>query len=129
MSGRYLLDTNVVIPLFADDPQVVQVLANADELFLPAVVVGELYYGAWRSARPSHNLRHIDEFAAASVVLACDAHTARLYGDVKQKLRLKGRPLPENDLWIAATAIQYGLTLLTRDRHFQEIDDLRILSC
>jgi tRNA(fMet)-specific endonuclease VapC len=125
MSGRYLLDTNAVIALFADEKDVRENLAVAEEVFLPAIAVGELYYGARKSGRPRENLDRIDEFAAASVVLACDIETARRYGDTKNRLRLIGQPLPENDIWIAALAIQHNLTLVTRDRHFQVIDDLK----
>ena len=56
--------------------------------------------------------------------LPCDFDTARLYGRIKAELRRKGKPIPENDIWIAAAAIQYGLTLVTRDRHFDFIDGL-----
>jgi tRNA(fMet)-specific endonuclease VapC len=55
----------------------------------------------------------------------CDAETAQQYGEVKNKLRLKGRPLPENDIWIAALALQHDLILVTHDAHFQEVESLR----
>ena len=57
-------------------------------------------------------------------MLGCDTQTARHYGQVKNQLRVKGRPIPENDLWIAAVARQHALTLVTRDKHFSDIDDL-----
>ncbi len=126
MSGRYLLDTNVIIALFADDPGVKERLTGAEETFVPSIAVGELCYGARKSARPVENLARIDEFAASSVVLGCDTETARRYGEAKNALRLKGRPLPENDIWIAAIALQHGLTLATRDAHFAEIEGLKI---
>jgi len=99
-------------------------LARAAETFVPSIALGELYYGARKSARASDNLARIDEFAARSAVLACDATTAQQYGHIKDILREKGRPIPENDIWIAAVAQQYGLTLVTRDEHFKEIDAL-----
>lgn len=55
-------------------------------------------------------------------------NTARQYGEIKNKLRKKGRPLPENDIWIAALALQYDLILVTRDQHFDEIDNLKLVS-
>jgi len=57
-------------------------------------------------------------------VLACDQATAREYGQIKARLRAKGRPLPENDIWIAAIARLHGLTLVTRDQHFREVEGL-----
>ena len=125
-TGRFLLDTNIVIALFAEDAAVQQRLTEANEVFVPSIVIGELYYGARKSARVMENLARIDEFVASNTVLPCDTETAQQYGDIKNKLRAKGRPIPENDIWIAAIAIQYQLTLVARDRHFHEVDGLRI---
>ena len=127
MDGRYLLDTNIIIALFADESEAKGSLAKAEQVFLPSIVMGELCYGARKSGRSARNLERIDDFAASSVVLACDADTARCYGDLKNTLRLKGRPLPENDVWIAALAVQHDLTLVTRDEHFQGIENLRAI--
>lgn len=124
MSGRYLLDTNIVIAWFAGEPAVrLHVELNAD-LFLPCVVVGELYFGARASGRREANLRRIDDLVQESEVLPCDAQTARRYGDVKNDLREKGRPIPENDVWIATLALQHGLTLVSRDGHFDAVSAL-----
>jgi tRNA(fMet)-specific endonuclease VapC len=124
MSGRYLLDTNIVIALWANDATVTQQLADADEVFVPIIVLGELYYGARKSAWSATNIARIDDFAARSSILVCDLTTAQQYGESKNALRAKGRPIPENDLWIAAVALQYSLTLATRDDHFRQIDGL-----
>ncbi len=126
MNGRYLLDTNIVIAFLAGDAGVDNRLATVDEVFLPSAAIGELYYGARKSGKPKENLARIDDLVLANVVLGCDSETARLYGEMKNALRIKGRPLPENDIWIAALARQYGLTLVTRDTHFQQIDDLNV---
>jgi tRNA(fMet)-specific endonuclease VapC len=124
MSGRYLLDTNIVIALWANDAPVTHQLAGADEVFVPIIVLGELYYGARKSAWSAANIARIDNFAARSSILVCDLATAQQYGESKNILRAKGRPIPENDLWIAAVALQYRLTLVTRDDHFGQIDGL-----
>lgn len=124
VSGSYLLDTNIVAALFSGEPSVLDRLAQADTVFLPSIAVGELYFGAYRSGRVDKNLAHIDELVMASSVLACDTETAREYGLIKSVLRSKGRPIPENDIWIAAVARQHGLALATRDSHFREIDEL-----
>lgn len=128
MSGRYLLDTNIIIALFASDASVMQSLAQADEVFIPSIALGELHYGARKSGRSQENLGRIEELVTNSTIVECDADTARQYGDVKNRLRLKGRPLPENDIWIAALALQYGLTLVTRDAHFQEVENLQTVA-
>jgi tRNA(fMet)-specific endonuclease VapC len=125
MSGRYLLDTNIIIALFASEESIINNLAQVDEVFVPSIAIGELHYGARKSGRVQTNLERIEDFVANSAIVECDANTARLYGNVKNDLRLKGRPLPENDIWIASLALQFDLILVTRDAHFQEIDSLK----
>jgi tRNA(fMet)-specific endonuclease VapC len=126
MSGRYLLDTNIIIALIANDSDLTDRLKEADEIFIPSIVIGELYYGACKSSRAKANVAQIDQFAAKNVALSCDSETARWYGEVKDRLRQKGRPIPENDIWIAAIALQHDLTLITRDVHFREVEGLKI---
>ena len=124
MTGRFLLDTNAVISVFASDALLQARLSGAAEVFIPSMALGELYYGARKSSRVTENLEKINEFAARSAVLACDATTAQWYGEIKNNLRAKGRPIPENDIWIAAIANQHDLTLVTRDAHFAEVEGL-----
>lgn len=126
VNGKALVDTNVVIALFAGDPAIVASVQRQAAVFLSAPVLGELRYGAQASARVESNLSRLDEFAKALIVLPCDAHTAGSYAKLKFGLRKKGRPIPENDVWIAAIAQQHGLILLTRDRHFREIDGVKV---
>jgi tRNA(fMet)-specific endonuclease VapC len=121
-----LLDTNIVIALFARERKVMQKLRRAAAVFLPSIVVGELLYGALKSAQVTANMARIEQLALSSAVLACDLDTARHYGRIKDQLRRKGRPLPDNDIWIAAQAQQHALILVSRDTHFQEIDKLKV---
>ncbi len=95
MNGKYLLDTNIIIALFAGDTAVKDNLARAEEVFVPSIALGELYFGARKSGRAKENLERIDEFAANSVVLECNTDTARRYGEIKHALRVKGHPIPE----------------------------------
>ena len=126
MNGKFLLDTNIIIALFAKDSNVLRELAIATEVFVPAIVLGELYYGAAKSNQTEANNARIEEFAGAAAVIACDVSTAREYGRIKNELRAKGRPIPENDIWISAIASQHGLTLITRDGHFDEVSNLSV---
>ncbi len=121
---RFLLDTNIIIAFFAQEVAVLQQLNQALEVFIPSIVLGELYYGAEKSANAAANVRRIDELAARSAVLACDGETAEHYGRIKNELRAKGKPLPENDIWVSAVALHHGLMLVTRDAHFQEVAGL-----
>lgn len=124
MPGSTLLDTTAVIALFAADKQVCDWIARTNVL-VSSRVLGELYYGALKSARSAANVARVEEFAASVGVLACDAATARQYGQIKDALT-KGRPIPENDIWIAAVAMQHGLALATHDDHFKEVEGLRL---
>lgn len=126
MSGKYLLDTNIVIGLFAGDEIVAEVLRQADSVFVASIVLGELYFGAHKSVHVHANLARIDQLAASVAVLGTDVETARRYGEIKNRLRQKGRPIPENDIWLAALALQYDLVVLTRDEHFDEVEGLRV---
>ncbi|HAO13230.1 MAG TPA: VapC toxin family PIN domain ribonuclease [Planktothrix sp. UBA8407] len=128
MSGRYLLDTNIIIALFADETVIKNNLAQANEVFIASITIGELYYGARKSGRIQANLIRIEQLVSNSTVLVCDSETAQEYGDIKNRLRLKGRPLPENDIWIAALALQHKLILVTRDAHFQEVNNLQTVA-
>jgi len=128
MSGRYLLDTNIIIALFADDASVRRNIEKAGEIFTSSITIGELCFGALKSNRPAENLARIEDFAANIAILNCDTDTGRRHGEIEDALRIKGRPLPENDVWVASIARQNDLSLVTRDAHFNEISDLRIVA-
>ena len=123
MSGkRVLLDTNVVIDLLAGDPEVLELLSEMDELLLPSQVVGELYYGAENSERKEQHLEGIEAFLSKCRIVPTDERVAKEYGRVKRELKEKGTPIPENDVWIAATSRTWGLPLLTGDAHFRGLE-------
>ncbi len=108
------------------DEAVLSYLDRAPEVFVPAIVLGELFFGAAKSGRPGENAAKLEQFAAGRFILPCDLRVAREYGRLKQDLRTKGKPIPENDIWIAATAISHELVLATRNRHFRDLDGLVI---
>ena len=125
-TGRVLLDTNILIALLAAEPQVVERVRTAAAVYVPVIAMGELYYGARKSARAAENVKRVGAVAATAAVLVCDGTTAALYGELKAALRAQGTPIPENDLWIAALARQHGLTLVSRDEHFEAVPGLEI---
>lgn len=126
MNGRVLLDTNIVIALFAGEAAIVNRLRTVDEVLLPSIVLGELYYGARKSGRPADNIRRLDEFAASSAIVSCNGAVARRYGEIKDVLRQAGRPIPENDIWIAAIAVEHQVPLISRDAHFDLVQGLQV---
>ncbi|MBI3795151.1 MAG: type II toxin-antitoxin system VapC family toxin [Nitrospinae bacterium] len=125
MNGRFLLDTNIIIGIFSGNAEILNNFANASESFAPSIAIGELYYGAHKSSKNKDNFSKIEEFANTISVISCDESTAKIYGGIKYRLKEKGNPIPENDLWIAAVAIQHDLTLVTRDAHFLAVDELK----
>jgi tRNA(fMet)-specific endonuclease VapC len=98
MNGRYLLDTNIIIALFAEDEAVQRQINLAEEISVSIVTLGELYYGARKSAKADENMQRIDDFVSATLILICDRETACQYGAIKNLLREKDRPIPENDI-------------------------------
>jgi tRNA(fMet)-specific endonuclease VapC len=125
MAGDALLDTNIVIGLLSDvEGTKVRLSATFQRAVVSTTVLGELIYGAMYSAKIEENLNRIEELMAEFAVLTLDAGTAYEYGRIKQSMRAKGKMIPDNDLWIAAAAIQNRLTLVTNDRHFESVDSL-----
>jgi tRNA(fMet)-specific endonuclease VapC len=126
VNGRYALDTNIVIALIDGDVSVRDRILSADEIFIPAPVIGELYFGAFNSARPDCNAARIDDLVNWYAILPIDELTAKAYGGIRRELRVIGKPIPENDIWTAAIAQQRSVTLATRDSHFEVIEKLSV---
>lgn len=127
MTGnKLLLDTNVIIDLWDGNTKVIDYLEQQHNLYIPATVLGELYVGAFRSVNKEKHLAAINEFLEHSTVFSSDSQTAEYYGSVKATLLNKGKPIPENDIWIAATALQHQLPLYTHDKHFKEVEGLQL---
>lgn len=124
MPGRVLLDTSVLIGLLRGDPAIAAKLGEVEAVYTNVVALGELLYGARRSGRSEANRAVVERLAGDLTVLACDRGTASAYARLKDDLRVRGRPIPDNDLWVAASAEQHGLTLVARDEHFRELDRL-----
>jgi predicted nucleic acid-binding protein len=102
----------------------------ADEVHLSTVVLGELLAGFAAGSRERRNREELTAFLDSPRVRidAVDEGTADFYGRIFGLLRRKSRPVPTNDLWIAAAALQYGLVLATRDDHFAAIEGLATAS-
>ena len=124
-NGNYLLDPNIVIRMLAGDMAIQEKMQNGNNLFLASPIVGELYYGAQKSGKVTENLHRINIFVEERIFLPCNLETAQWYRIIKDQLRRKGRPIPNNDIWIAAIAIQHDLILVTRDSHFDEVESLQ----
>ena len=127
MNGK-LLDTNAASAIIDEDADMQTWLRQDHEVFVPSIVIGELYFGVYNSSRTEANLARVEEFVIGNSILPCDIETGKAYGLIKVELKKKGRPIPENDIWIASIAVQHGFALVTRDAHFNVIDNLIIES-
>ena len=125
MDGRYLLDTNIVIAALCSDAEVLDRIDDADEFFVSTIVLGEMLYGAFNSANVDANLECLRSFIDRAGFLPCDDQTAEISGEIKTSLRQQGSPIPDNDIWIAASARQHSVTLVTRYVHFDKVNDLQ----
>lgn len=127
MSGRVVLDTSIVIAHFRNEPAVSKRLLDASLLLLPITALGELYTGVLRKKQNRDKaLEVVEDFTASVKLLRPDHNTARYYyGELRSQVMAKGKPIPDNDLWIAAMAVQYDLPLANRDAHFDVIDGLQ----
>jgi tRNA(fMet)-specific endonuclease VapC len=122
-----LLDTNAYTAFMLGTAQVVDVIAHADQLILTSTVLGELLGGFAAGQREAENRAELSLFLASPrvEVQAVTAATADHYALVYAGLRRKGQPIPTNDLWIAASALEHAAAVLTLDAHFAHIDGLR----
>ena len=126
-SSGLLLDSSVVIRHFRGGRELLGALGNFEVFYLPYVALAELYAGAYRSLRAGRNLHQISSFLDAVDVLLPDEETPLVYGRIASELAQKGTPIPQNDIWIAAIALQTGLPLATEDNHFRMVSGLSLV--
>ena len=124
---KLVLDTNIYSDYAEGLPVVVDFLAgHVEDLFLPAIVLGELSYGFMKGSRQRYNERKLQEIIRKLQINIIDVnhHVARKYGIIYLSLVKKGAKIPLNDVWIAASCMEIGGSLLTRDRHFQHVEQI-----
>jgi tRNA(fMet)-specific endonuclease VapC len=125
MSGvSFALDTTAAIQLLNAVEPLPSRVAQQQAMALPLAVAAELLMGALNSQRQAYNLQRHQELIDSSVVLNPDLDTALEYARLHAAVRQAGRPIPHNDIWIAATCLQHGLILITADRHFDYCPNL-----
>ncbi len=119
------MDTTIAVAFFRQDQAVRRRLMPVD-IVTSTIVIGELYYGAYRAGHQARELANIAALIAQSRIVVCDLVTSEHYGRVREALHRQGMPIPENDIWIAASALQQGLPLATRDAHFDRVPGLTV---
>ena len=116
-----ILDTNALSAVADNVSTAVQVFVDADTIELPVIVLGEYRFGIAQSLRRDKYEQWLTKLIASSRVLDINEHTSRHYADLRLELKKVGRPIPSNDVWIAALSRQHSLSILSRDRHFDGI--------
>ncbi len=125
---KIAIDTNAYTAFLSGESSVRDKLIYATDILLPTIVLGELYYGFYKGTRLRDNLVFLTRFMHDKrVVLGeIDENVARTYGEIQAKLRKVGKPIPSNDMWIAATCIELGYTLVAKDKHYDEVEGLKL---
>jgi tRNA(fMet)-specific endonuclease VapC len=109
-SIKFAIDTNIVSAFFKGEPDIGARVREAQQVYLPIIVLAELYFGAEKSPDPERK-----------------PQTARKYGVIKAELEARGERIPDNDIWIAALAMEHQIPLASRDQHFERISGLSSL--
>ena len=127
---KLVLDTDIYSDYAEGLPDIVDFLAiHGEEIYLPSIVLGELTYGFMKGSRQRFNERKLQEFIRKLQIEIIDVNhnVARKYGIIYLSLVQKGTKIPINDVWIAACCMEAGGTLVTRDRHFQKVDQIETM--
>ena len=120
-----ILDTNALSAVADGEASAVAHLGKAERVVVPVVVLGEYRFGIAQSRHRATYESWLQEWIAVVIVLNIDEETTHSYSAIGLELKKKGKPIPANDLWIAALCRQHSLPLLSRDRHFDVIPGLR----
>jgi tRNA(fMet)-specific endonuclease VapC len=123
MAHRLMLDTSGISGFFRRNENILSHMEAADEFYVSPVAIGELLAGFLRGGREKQNRQLLESFMFESraTVLAIDEETSERYARIYTTLRTAGTPVPTNDIWIAASAMQHGLSILTTDRHYSQV--------
>ena len=122
-----ILDTNALSGAADGDPGALEIIAGAERIAVPVIVLGEYRLGIAQSRHRKEYEEWLQEWVAAVTVLDVDRETTYQYAKIGLELKKIGKPIPSNDLWIAALCGQHSLPLLSRDRHFDVVSGLKRL--
>ena len=125
-----VLDTNAYIYFIKGDQAILDHILNADLVLIPSVVIGELSYGINKSKKKEDNFKALFAFLDEPQIFVVDIDVtiAHSYANIKYNLQKIGRPIPSNDIWIAACALSKNQPIITRDKHFDFIEGIKIIS-
>jgi tRNA(fMet)-specific endonuclease VapC len=122
-----ILDTNALSAIADDEPKAVERYKNADTIALAVIVLGEFRFGIAQSRKRNDYESWLGRLIAMTQVLDIDEWTTQEYAQVRVELNKIGRPIPSNDVWIAALCRQHSLPILSRDGHFDFVPRIQRL--
>ncbi len=117
------IDTNIAVEFLRNNKKVLKLILSYETVYLPITVVGELLFGALNFAKSEEMLKKTQEFIQKCKILNINYIVAKQYAKIRKELKLKGKPIPENDIWIAAICSANNISLVTNDKHFKNIDE------
>ncbi len=120
-----ILDTNALSAVADNELAAVRIFSEAETIELPVIVLGEYRFGIAHSRRRDEYENWLEKLVAATRILSVDQDTARHYAHIRSELKKAGRPIPSNDLWIAALCRQHRLPLMSLDEHFEGVRNLK----
>ena len=120
-----IVDTNALSAFADGEPEVLAEIGKTLRIAVPVIVLGEFLFGIAQSRRRTEYELWINETLGTVQFLEVSSETAARYAELRLELKLAGRPIPSNDIWIAALCRQHSLPLLSRDRHYDSVKGLR----
>lgn len=125
---KIILDTNAYSAFLSGNKEVFSSIIESEFIYLSTIVIGELFAGFFEGNRFKKNKEIFDKFISKQSVeiLTVGLETAEIFGELKNELKRNGTPIPVNDVWLAANAIEYGAKLITFDEHFLKVPGLRL---
>ena len=124
---KIALDTNIAIGLLNDDLKIVEQVQPYGNFYLPVTVCGELLFGALNSVKKNSNLKKVNKLIQSCKILHTNMLIAESYAKIRLNLKQLGKPIPENDIWIAAICRVNKILLLTKDKHFSYVEALKLV--
>lgn len=126
---RVLIDTNIYSELLRGNRSVANLLKKPDIIAFSVISIAELLSGFKNGGREKENLEELDQFIYSPrvVIYDIDSETSEFYAKIYDELKRSGDPIPTNDLWIAALALQHGTKLFTMDKHFRKVQGLFLI--
>lgn len=123
---KILIDTNVYASFKRNDPISLGVFRRVEYIGVNVIVLGEILCGFKGGTKESENIKELNKFLDSPrvYILSIDDETSDFYAKIYWDLKKKGRPIPANDMWVAASSMQHGLSLFTYDEHFKQVNGL-----